>query len=74
MKTKQTQKQIVLAKLLNDNLVTQKKLPKIQLRTRIAELRKAGIKIIKTASTKGMVYELDLMKTSQKSINKVIGK
>jgi hypothetical protein len=69
MKTKQTQKQIVLAKLLNDNLVTQKKLPKIQLRTRIA-----GIKIIKTSSTKGMVYELDLMKTKQSSINKVIGK
>ena len=74
MKTKQTQKQIVLAKLLNEQLVTQKKLPKIQLRTRIAELRKAGIKIISLKYSFGTSYELDLMKTKQSSINKVIGK
>ena len=49
----QTQKQIILTMLLSDNLVTQRtvakrtKNAKTQLRTRISDLRKDGIKIKK---------------------------
>lgn len=75
---KQSQKQRILTMLLEDNLVTQKtvakklKNPKVQVRTRISQLKAAGVKVVTFNTTKGKMYELNHAKTSHKLISKIL--
>ena len=65
-----THKQRLLQAMMNDKVVSQKKFPKIQVRTRITELRKQGyvIECLKVESAKGtqFIYELNYKKTPKK--------
>jgi exosome complex RNA-binding protein Csl4 len=65
-----THKQRLLQAMMSDKVVSQKKFPKIQVRTRITELRKQGyvIECLKVESAKGVnyIYELNYKKTPKK--------
>lgn len=65
-----THKQRLLQAMMSDKVVSQKKFPSIQVRTRITELRKQGyvIECIKVESAKGTqyIYELNYKKTPKK--------
>ena len=65
-----THKQRLLQAMMSDKVVSQKKFPKIQVRTRITELRKQGyvIECLKVESAKGTqyIYELNYKKTPKK--------
>lgn len=65
-----THKERLLQAMMSDKVVSQKKFPKIQVRTRITELRKQGyvIECIKVESAKGTqyIYELNYKKTPKK--------
>jgi len=65
-----THKQRLLQAMMSDKVVSQKKFPKIQVRTRITELRKQGyvIECLKVESVKGTqyIYELNYKKTPKK--------
>jgi hypothetical protein len=65
-----THKQRLLQAMMSDKVVSQKKFPKIQVRTRITELRKQGyvIECLKVESAKGtqFIYELNYKKTPKK--------
>lgn len=65
-----THKQRLLQAMMNDKVVSQKKFPSIQVRTRITELRKQGyvIDCLKVESAKGTqyIYELNYKKTPKK--------
>lgn len=68
-----TTKQKLVNALMSDRLVSQKKFPNIQLRTRISDLRKDGLHIecvpVFTKSGKVYIYELDFKK-SKKGLKK----
>ncbi len=65
-----THKQRLLQAMMSDKVVSQKKFPSIQVRTRITELRKQGyvIDCLKVESAKGVnyIYELNYKKTPKK--------
>jgi exosome complex RNA-binding protein Csl4 len=65
-----THKQRLLQAMMSDKVVSQKKFPSIQVRTRITELRKQGyvIECLKVESAKGtqFIYELNYKKTPKK--------
>jgi exosome complex RNA-binding protein Csl4 len=65
-----THKQRLLQAMMSDKVVSQKKFPSIQVRTRITELRKQGyvIECLKVESAKGTqyIYELNYKKTPKK--------
>lgn len=65
-----THKQRLLQAMMSDKVVSQKKFPKIQVHTRITELRKQGyvIECLKVESAKGTqyIYELNYKKTPKK--------
>lgn len=65
-----THKQRLLQAMMSDKVVSQKKFPKIQVHTRITELRKQGyvIECLKVESAKGtqFIYELNYKKTPKK--------
>ena len=78
----QTQKQIILTMLLSDNLVTQRTVAKkvnnakVQVRTRISDLRKDGIKIkkgtVKHLNTKVVSAYYELTKQPSNKLIKSI--
>lgn len=70
-----THKQTLMKALLSDKLVAQKKFPKIQVHTRISELRKEGLTIeckslITPKGEKVNYWELNYKKSNKKALKK----
>lgn len=70
-----THKQTLMKALLSDKLVAQKKFPKIQVHTRISDLRKEGLAIecyslITPKGEKVHYWELNHKKSNKKALKK----
>ena len=70
-----THKQTIMKALLSDKLVSKNKFPKIQVHTRITDLRKEGIAIdcrslVNPKGEKVHYYELNYKKSNKKALNK----